>query len=322
MQEITDFEVSGSDPEPTPPPVVEAPPVTDDAAVAPPPTTDISADAAVTPDDAEGDEPQERDEHGKFKPKKNSPQARIDRITFEREEAKREAAALRAERDRVAAELAQLRTPKAPEPQAAAPAADEPKLEDFDTYEKWVKASIQYEAKRLAREEFERRDADAQKAKAREQFTQRQQAFQTQLTAARQKYSDWDAVASAAEQQLAAAGVNQLPPVMIEAILSSSQGAELMRDLALHPSDAIQLARENVGVPVSAAPLMRSLLERRLATPAAHSGPAAPPVRTVAPRPIKPVGAGPVITDAIPADDADLDTHMAYWNKRDRDTRR
>lgn len=315
--EITDFDVSGSDPEPALPPAVHEAPITEPSA----PVIEEKAQETGEEPLVHDDEPQGRDEQGKFAPKK-SVQARIDRVTFEREEARREAARERAERERLSAELAALRAPKAPEaPKVAAPAADEPTLNNFETYDDWVKAWSRWDNKRQVAEALAAERATQHAEQTRRTQHEQMQRFQTQLASARQQYADWDAVIANSDAAFHAAGV-QLPEVMKAAILNSPNATEIMRDLATHPEDAIQLARENASTHVSAAPLMRSVLERRLASSAAHSGPAAPPVRSIAPAPIKPVGSAPVVTDAIPSDDADFDTHRAYWDRKDKERRR
>lgn len=310
--EITDFETSGSTPEPEPPPAVIAdpPPAAPVAEPAPEP------EAQSLEPEAEEAEQQTKDDKGRFQPKKST-QARIDRLTFEREEARREAA-------RLAAELASYRTPKAPEaPKQSAPAADEPALASFETYEDWIKAWTRWDNKRQVEEVLTARERDQQARRAADEQRTNLERFTAQVAKARQTDPNWDAMIADADAKIQAGlGGQAIPHVMQAAILQSEKATEILRDLATHPEDAIQLARSAASVDVSAAPLMRSMLESRLARSAAHSGPATPPVRTLAPAPIKPVGSAPVIADAIPGDDADLDTHIAFWNRKDRERRK
>jgi hypothetical protein len=66
---------------------------------------------------------------------------------------------------------------------------------------------------------------------------------------------------------MAAAGFTHLPPALGKAILISERSTDIIRDLAAHPADAIQLAREVSDLPVGAAPMVRRLLESRSRQP-------------------------------------------------------
>lgn len=325
MIEINDFDVTGGEPEP-------APPVADvhETPVSEPAAPDISEKASETAEEAAVHEPEpdasDRDEKGRFKPKSDKPRdnpiARMKQATDQAALAKKERDEAIAEAARYRAELEAARRPQPRQEPQAQPTGElkpPPPFKEFlatffaskpdATYEDGVEAWME------AKETFKDRKAEAD----REQATQREHLtkFRDQIASAKQKYPDWDAVAAQGDAAIRAAGVDQLPPVMIQAILSSDKGAEIMRDLATHPEAAIQLAKDSATVPASAARVMRSLLEGRLAT-AASTGSVAPPVRPVAPAPIRPVGSAPVVSDVAPNDDADLDTHIAYYNRATR----
>lgn len=268
-----------------------------------------SADADLTnPVTSEPTEP-ERTPDGKFAPKKDSIQARIDKATREKYDAIRE-------RDAIAARVAELERAQRPPAQfdptaAVAASPDRPKIDDFQSYEEWVEAVADWKAdQRLARFQHEQyqQQAERQRLDARRTFADREQAY----AAATPDYAD----------VMARAANTPISPLMEEAILASDRGPQLAYFLATHPEEATSLAQETANLPASAASLVRRLLDSKLTTsPTASSGPVVGGVHRSVPAPIKPVGAAPVVTDT-PLDSLDVDAFVARENARERAERK
>lgn len=306
--EITDFEVRSTEPdEPAEEPAADAKPETAKA-------------------------PERDPETGKFtaKPKKGS----LDRLIWEREEAERKAKASderAAAAERRAQELeAKHAAPKveAPKPEPAGkfvyPAYDQWSAQaenDGRTYEDYLDDRAE------ARIEFRERAKAGKQAQDSEvaAFQTAAQAHEARVTTFRAAHPDLDTALQTVNAALAAAGLHgeQFPKVLTKAMLTSDRSAEILYDLATHPEACIQLAREAVELPLTAAPVMRRLLEQRLS--AAPSGPAETPklVKPAKEPPIKPVVGSSLPTgDEPPDDDASYEAHAAYWDKHDRETRR
>jgi hypothetical protein len=277
-----------------------------------------SADAvAETPDPTT----QPRDDAGKFapKPKKGS----LDRLIWERGEAERKTKAAEERAAKLEAELALARQPKieprtepVPEPEKFTFASYDDWLTKHDggSYEDYIEeravARLKHDQHAETRERSQREDAETyQKAAA---------SHRMREIAARQTLPDYDAVLSAGTAAMAAAGMAQLPEVFSRAIVTSERSAEIVYDLASHPEVALQLAQEAASLPVTAAPMMRRLLEHRLT--AASPGPAVrPKVKTTAQPLIKPVSGQPVTTDADePGDDEPIEAYIRRTNAQDR----
>jgi hypothetical protein len=299
-----DFVVSSTVPEPVDEPTTSAEPVealaeTDDEHV-----------------DSEQPEPDASSDAGKaLAKKKGSLQDRINELTREKYDTKREADTARAEAAALRAELAAL---KAGSPAAAPPSAQrqdavpptssgKPRLEDFDSHEAWVEAVTDWKLD-------QRIEADKQKALEAEQ----QKAVQTvaeqaqaRINAFRADHPDYDDVVNAAV----------LPPdaPSSQAVLMHLQHAELGPALAYalgsNPAELARIVSLPPGFAVAALGRLEAQIESR--NQAAQSGPAsvAAPV-TTAPDPIKPVGGASA--GASTADPKDISS-IAAWNARRKD---
>ena len=258
------------------------------------------ADGAETPAEREA---RERDERGRYK--KGSLQDRINRVTFEREDARRETARLREELEQLRQQTAAPRAEAPALEPVTAPSADgKPRLEDFPDYETWVEAVADWKVERRLNERF----VAAQQAAAHQTFAQRAASF----AASTPDYGD--VIARAASLPLSAA--------MQEALLASEHGPALAYFLATHPEDAVSLANETARLGAEAAPMVRRLLETTMnASRAAVSGPAAGGHRPTVPPPIKPVGATPVVSDSSPDDLEFGPEYVRRMNERERKAR-
>ena len=273
----------------------EAAPVqTDEARV--PESTPAAAESEG--DGLEDDPVLERDANGQFthKAKRGTVaqlKQRMAQRTWELEEARREMARVHEERTRLVAELEAARRGGAP---AAAPAATpaavgpeasgpdgKPRVDAYETYEGYVEALAEW----TAEQKLSQREAVVRER-------ERQSTWNQRVEAARAKLTDYDAVMhNAADVPVSG--------VMREAILSSDRGPEVLHYLATHPDQCRQLAEDSWQTPLDAAPLMRRLLDGMM--PAAVApGPTPTAVRKAVPAPIKPVGAGPVVTESSPDD--------------------
>lgn len=305
-------ESSGAQAPPPSPPSSEASPSPLDASSDGQPFADPSADDSATP--AEG---RERNDDGTFKPKKGSIQDRINRATYEREEARREAERERQRAAALEAEIARLREPARPDaPRQAvepAPATDgppKPTLDQFDTYEAWIEAVADWRAEQKVqalRAEAQARDAQAREFAARQSYHEREAAFAAQTP----DYAE--AMTRAKDVPISAS--------MQAAILSSPHGPAVAYFLATHPEDAVQLAQETASLPASAAPVVRRLLEGKIPAVGAQSGPSPQGVRPSVPPPIKPVGSAPVVAEP-PIETLPVDDYVEAMNARERAARR
>ncbi len=252
--------------------------------------------------DASGDTPLPADEGAPVEAapeRRKNPQDRIAHVVWEREQARREAAALR---EQLAALQAQVRDPQAPAPQPeaaerhqAAPsdASDPPPLEDqFDTYAGFVAAQARWAARQQYRElmEHAQQQAEAQHADALRHT--RASTFAERMQAASQ--AEPELLTSLSPEVLNLRPAMSLQPgerpdggtAVADALLESEQPQQLMRYLSDHPDD---LRRLRALHPMLA---MREVgrLEARL--DAAPSGSVSQPSLSQAKPPIQPVGRG------------------------------
>lgn len=207
---------------------------------------------------------QERDEAGKFK--SNEEQAGINKRIGAALRAQREA---ERERDELKARLANPGSQPAKE-QAQPPAADEePKAENFETYEKYVKELTRYAVKqdRLA---TERAASDRKSA----------ETWQTRVAEAKVEHPDFDDV-------VAAAATYPCSATMHDCIVDSEHGPEIMYHLAQNEPEAARIAK----LPPLAAARAMGVLEARLSKPETPVKPAAAAEKPL-PRPAKAVGGG------------------------------
>jgi len=325
-----DFDVSSSVPDVPEPPSAPSPAAPGDPTEEPPPPEpstqpDPAAPAApeVPDDDAEdsADPPDLASEAGRELAKKRwrSHQHRINDLTQKRREAERQLVAERAERERLARELASHRAPPSVQPEPvsrrdAAPGESFPAFETWvqegqnqqKSYEDYIRAAARFEAQQIFAAE---RDRIAQEAAAREAFEQTR-TFAERTAQFRTTHADYDATVGAVTDPLSA--------LVRQAILESPLGPSLLYHLATHPEDRQQVIATN---PDGRALRYLGKLEARLE--AATTGPARTPAVTTAKPPIKPVGGSPVSGDSPPDPDSeDLDAHIEFYNRQERGRRR
>jgi hypothetical protein len=254
--------------------------------------------------------------------------------------AKRELKAAReaaAARDAELQELRTKATPRSepvrePEPIRHEPAKPVSERFTFDTYEAWS-------AKHPDKSWDDWNDAKLEaygdwrdeRAAERNRLESEQKSLQTawtshqeRLAQARQtKYPDFDSVVQRADQHLAAVGIREFPPAMMDAIVRSGRSDDVLYYLGTHPEEAVQLARMSAGIPTAAAGLVQRLLETSLGAVAAHAtGSTPPPRQSRSAPPPNPVGSTPHATSASPGVldvDAEIDNYRrAQQAKRRR----
>ena len=222
-----------------------------------------AAKAAETDSDSET-ENEEEQEDGQPRKGKGGFQRRIDRLT-------RDKAELQARLER----LEQMAGGKPAAPAHAEPApAAKPALENFDTYEEYTEALVEWKAnERLAAHVAEQRKAAQEREQAEREKT-RATTFQERAKAAAAKYADFEKVAFSDDVPAS--------ETMRDIILDSENGPEIAYFLGKNPAEAERIAQLS---PLAAA---RELgrIEAKLAT---ADVPKPQPRVTRAPEPIRPV---------------------------------
>lgn len=285
----------------------------------PPPSDDVPPAAASG----------ERNADGTFKKvdKKKKPQERIDHVTWEREQARREAATERERREALERELHALRSSRSepapaprPAPQVAIDPNDpEPKEADFEEYGKFVKALSRWEARQEYREQDAQRQAHASQ-QTRETFhVQRATQFQSRIGTTPEDIAAATADVHPAILQLPLS--SSLQPgqralgmhALGDALSESENPRALMRYWTEHFDDFRRL------LPLHPIQVIREVgrLEARLDPAPAGSGSQPPPVSQAKP-PIRPVGSAPASSDESPGDDTSFDDHIRYHNAKEK----
>ena len=255
----------------------------------------VEAKTAVEPesigDEAEPETPPtaEASEAGKqLAKKRKSLQDRINELTSERHASRMEAEEAKLERDALKRRLEALEKPAG----ETKPKAEdtEPSPDQFEDYEKYVKAQARWEARQELTETLAARD----KADAERRGQQHLHAAVTQhekrVVEAIARYPDYEAaIAKGNAEIIRQVGPNAVSAAMLEAIVESDRSADILYDLASHMDICLDVIRRSARATSESVPMLRLYLESRL--PPVQSGPDAQlkPV-TKAAAPIKPVG--------------------------------
>lgn len=328
------FDAGGSAPAP------DVPIQPSEPAVGPPsgaePVEPVEAATVAAETTEEPTETRERNTDGTFKAKTDGDPAapvvakvkpakpRIDELTFQREEAKREAAAAKAERDEARREIETLRASKTPAGPTQDPRDVEPDPADAAKYPdgQYDRAFIKDQARFEARAEFREQQ---KQARTHYEAEQRQRTIGTRI----EKYLErvtatepYDALMTrvAPEIQalrpshaLAAGERPTAHTAVADALLDSDTPAALMLHLTEHPETFRRLLTLH---PIQ---VIREIgkIEARLDT--APAGSVSAPLISQAKPPIKPVGSAPSVSDDEDlSNDADLDKHVRIENARER----
>jgi hypothetical protein len=217
-------------------------------------------------------------------------------------EATRESAALKREKAALEAELRAVRSTPRPEPQPqpqrqAQPTPDEPKAENYGTYEEYVKAQARYEARQEVRglqQEIQNQTRVAQFAQNIERtahnFSQRVQAFEGKNPGFMEKASGL--VSQLTPSVLMPAGSPIGPHnALADELLNNEHSAEIINHLVEHEDDLQRFATLRTAREVwQAVARIEARLELQ-AQAAASAGTAPKPVSQARP-PVRPVTGG------------------------------
>jgi hypothetical protein len=254
------------------------------AAEEPPAKTE--PDSETDPQEAEDDDA-DKQEDGDNQPargKGGSRARRIDRLTRENEELKRQ--------------LAGAQAPPKPQDKPSEPASTgKPKLEDFQTLEAYQEALTDW---KFDQREQQRKDADA-RAAADAAIRKEQETWQGKEKAARKAHSDYDDLIDTVT-------IPAGPGVLAarQAMLEDENGAEMLYFLARHPAELERIA----GLSPASAVLAIGKLSATL-TPATDNG---KPRITGAPKPPPPSGR-PTRTVSDSVDDPAVQRDFTRWAK-------
>lgn len=191
-------------------------------------------------------------------------QKRIDELTRQRYEAENRA-------DAEAKEKEYWRRQAEEKQQAQQQNSDkEPRFEDFESYDDYVKAVVKHE--RSNERKLEKQQEETQKQQVQQQ--QIQESFNSQAESAKKKYSDFEQVAFGKHVAYSA--------VSSQLVAASESGAELAYYLGLNPEIAKNIAHMN---PIDAAKAIGRLEAKLTESPKPK-----PKNITAAPPPVKTVG--------------------------------
>lgn len=233
---------------------------------------------------------------------RHDPQARINEIIREREEARRERDADRAELARLRADLESAKRPAQAETKPAAPDAF-----TFPAFDQWAAqadhAEQSYEDYIEARVRASIRHDETQTAKQRD-VEARRNAVQTALQAHDARLAAFKAEHPDYDDLFARSAITKiLPPAHIgEAVVTSEHSAALLYYYLQHPAEYETL------ITLAPTAAIRAIGKLEASLSAAHSGSAASVPSEPKPKPlIKPVSGSAQVTDEEPGDEASDD---------------
>lgn len=149
-------------------------------------------------------------------------QKRIDRLTWEANEAKRKAEELEAK--------LRERQERQPDPLAA-----RPKMEDFQDYEAYLEALADWKAEEKAQRLREELKAESEKTRAKTEADRRMEAFRAAESKFRATVTDYDEAIQDAQD-------TPMTQVMFDVILESEVGPNILYYLAKNPDEAERIA--------------------------------------------------------------------------------
>jgi len=196
---------------------------------------------------------------------------------------------LKAENERLKAELAARETPKAEQsPAQTAPVGDRPKIADFDSVEEW-------------------KDADDEWKEGKKAQQKRLEAHTERLAKARQAHGE------AFEEALeVVAGIRSYEST-VEAITESTYSAEIVYHLGKNPEEAAKFSAMTPAQQIREVGRIEAKLELAAATPVPETK--AKPTR-VPPVPIKPLSGGKSAANAGEPDATDYESWKAREYER------
>lgn len=190
-------------------------------------------------------------------------QKRIDRAIRRQYEAEAETKYLRE----------QMARQEQPKPIQQPAAETEPKLEDFQDYETYLKAAAKHEARQELRQQMQQHTQRVEQERAQAAQRQTAESWHRKVSIATAELPDFaDVVGSSSVP---------MPDHVKAAVMQSEQGPKLAYYLASHPDEAEQIASQH---PLAAIRSLMRIEDKLAAAPAAKKA-------TDTPAPITPVGA-------------------------------
>jgi hypothetical protein len=243
---------------------------------------------------------------------------RIDKLTFEREQAKREADEAKAEAARLREELGRYKAKgervddvQPPKPYDGTDPTDlKPSVAEFEDHDAYLDARDAWNERRIERKGEAQRRVEARTRS----MVHHEQGFATRYQEATAKDPGLPALLQSSGVQIQASGP------MPDVIRMSPVGVEMLRYLATHKAEADRLnAITHPMVLFGEMKALEGAVNASMHTreQAAQAGSVAPvKPATKAHPPIQPVVGSPVTVadDGPPGDDASDDAHYAFWN--------
>lgn len=219
-------------------------------------------------------------------PDKTYTQAELDAIVQ-----RRLAKAKRSEADTLRQEVEELK--RRIQPPQAPQATAEPKRENFEDYDAFVRAQAEHAAKDVARREFDRLQKEAAAKAEQEKRNKTVREFEKRQEQARQQFEDYDDAIASLEVSF--------PDGFMDAIVESDKGAEVAYFLATHKDEAERIA----GLGRNAAIRELGKLEAKLEKPAVTR-------TTKAPQPLAPVSGSSAGLKFDPYNDDDMEAYVKW----------
>ncbi len=226
----------------------------------------VQEESAPSDDDEEEEDTGDEDTTDEQPKKPKGVQKRIDELTRQRYEAEKRESEARAEKEYWRQQAQGVKPQEQVKPQDSGV----PRLENYESYEDFVSAISEYKAEQKFAELTRKQQMEVES----KEFAKKNESFGKQQDEARKKYSDYDAVALAANVPIS--------PVVGQLIMESDKGADIAYYLGKNPDIALNLSK----MPAVSAAKEIGRLEVKFAEQKA------PPAKKItgAPPPIKPVG--------------------------------
>lgn len=261
--------------------------------------------------------PAETAEAAKKRNRRDDPQEAVKSAVAKQREAERRAADLEAR-------LTALEKPKPEQAKQSVAATEdaEPTVDQFDSYEKFVKAQARWEARQEIRQQETERHQHAALQQREYQIREVDQKFGERYNAILADDPEFPTKVDPRLLTTPRAGVLPNPGeatfgnFLVEQVFQS----EHVKELLLHLSDQAEVQRLATLPP---AQVIRELAKFEARLDAASTRGPAPLAISTAKRPIQPLGTSHVTaSDSEPADDAPIEQHIKYWNAAERKQKR
>lgn len=215
-------------------------------------------------------------------------QRRLDKITWQKNEARREAA-------RLSRELDDLRARQEPQRQETRQQQGEPRLEQFQNFEDYIAARDSF-LERKFEEKLTARERQEQETRRQNDSAKASESWNKKLADIRKEVPDYDDLIEAADVPVS--------PAMAQAITESDIGPRVALYLANHPDEAEAMLNLSPSATLRAVGRLEAKIEAE-GSKKQISG---------APKPIKPVSGSGSGANSGPADNQSIDEWMKARN--------